>query len=247
MEYSAFEKLLNSHHVSVYQVSKATGISASTFSDWKNRRSTPKADKLARIADFFSISLDELLGTAEGRRNAEASYRNLRANKLVPVIGVLSWQMAAAAVTGFIAKENVVGTLAVCFGATQFINAEELALVEGEAANAAALMTGINGAGEIVSITAVAALAYLMFNLFSPPCFAAIGAMNAEMKDTKWLLGGIALQLGMGYTVGFFVYQIGTLLATGTLGAAFLPGGDRDDAVRPSGKEVKPWDRSTIF
>lgn len=89
MDYSAFEKLLNAHHVSVYQVSKATGISASTFSDWKNRRSTPKADKLARIADFFSISLDELMGTAEGRRNAEATYKNLRANKLVPVIGVI--------------------------------------------------------------------------------------------------------------------------------------------------------------
>lgn len=87
MEYKSFEKLLKSHGVTVYQVSKATGISASTFTDWKNGRSTPKADKLARIADFFSMSLDELLGTNEGRRSAEASYRNIRAQHMVPVIG----------------------------------------------------------------------------------------------------------------------------------------------------------------
>ncbi len=143
---------------------------------------------------------------------------------LVPVVGVLSWQLAAAAVTGFIAKENVVGTLAVCFAATKFINAEELALIEGEAANAAAVMTGLNANGEVVAITAVAALAYLMFNLFTPPCFAAIGAMNSEMKSAKWLWGGIALQLCVGFTVSFLVYQIGTLIVTHTLGAAFLPG-----------------------
>jgi len=70
----------------------------------------------------------------------------------------------------------------------------------------------------------VAALAYLMFNLFTPPCFAAIGAMNSEMKSAKWLWGGIALQLGVGYTVGYLVYQIGTLVVEGTLGAGFLPG-----------------------
>jgi len=89
MEYAAFEKLLQLHNVTVYQVSKATGISASTLSDWKNGRSTPKADKLARIADFFSIGLDELMGTNEGKRRAEDSFRSLRANKMVPVIGVI--------------------------------------------------------------------------------------------------------------------------------------------------------------
>ncbi|MBQ9805488.1 MAG: helix-turn-helix domain-containing protein [Clostridia bacterium] len=89
MDYLAFEKLLKTHRVSVYQVAKATGISSSTLCDWKNGRSTPKADKLARIADYFSISLDELMGTAEGRRRTEASYRNLRASKMVPVIGVI--------------------------------------------------------------------------------------------------------------------------------------------------------------
>ena len=89
MEYTAFEKLLELHQVSVYQVSKATGISASTFSDWKSGRSSPKADKLARIADYFDVGLDTLLGTNEGKRHAEASYRSLRANKMVPVIGVI--------------------------------------------------------------------------------------------------------------------------------------------------------------
>ena len=89
MEYASFEKLLRSHGVTVYQVSKATGISASTFSDWKSGRSTPKADKLTRIADYFSVGLDELLGTNEGKRSAEASYLALRAQKMVPVIGVI--------------------------------------------------------------------------------------------------------------------------------------------------------------
>ncbi|MBQ7347128.1 MAG: helix-turn-helix domain-containing protein [Clostridia bacterium] len=89
MEYTAFENLLRSHGLTVYQVSKATGIAASTFSDWKSGRSTPKADKLARIADFFAVSLDELLGTNEGKKSAEASYRALRAHKMVPVIGVI--------------------------------------------------------------------------------------------------------------------------------------------------------------
>ena len=121
---------------------------------------------------------------------------------LVPVVGVLSWQLAAAAVTGFIAKENVVGTLAVCFvGLENLIDTEELALMEGAGAEVAGVM----------AITKVAALAYLMFNLYTPPCFAAIGAMNAEMKSSKWLWGGIGLQLGVGYTVAYFVYTIGTL------------------------------------
>ncbi len=132
---------------------------------------------------------------------------------LFPVVGIVSWQLAAAAVTGFIAKENVVGTLAVCFSITNFINIDDLVL-EGGASEVAAVM----------GLTQVAALAYLMFNLFSPPCFAAIGAMNAEMKSAKWLWGGIALQLCVGFTVGYLIYQVGTLISTGALGAGFLPG-----------------------
>lgn len=89
MEFSRFEQLLKSHGVTVYQVAKATGIAASTLSDWKNGRSTPKADKLARIAEYFSLTLDELMGTEGGVRAAESSYRTLRASKMVPVIGVI--------------------------------------------------------------------------------------------------------------------------------------------------------------
>ena len=144
-----------------------------------------------------------------------ASIASPFAYLLVPIVGVLSWQLAAAAVTGFIAKENVVGTLAVCFvGLENFIDTEELAMMEGAGAEVAG----------IIAITKVAALAYLMFNLYTPPCFAAIGAMNSEMKSAKWVWGGIGLQLGTGYTVGFLVYQIGTLITTGSLGAAFVPG-----------------------
>ncbi len=144
-----------------------------------------------------------------------ASIANPVAYILVPIVGVLSWQFAAAAVTGFIAKENVVGTLAVCFvGLENLIDTEELELMEGAGAEVAG----------VFAITKVAALAYLMFNLFTPPCFAAIGAMNSEMKSAKWLWGGIGLQFAVGYTVGFLVYQIGTLITEGTLGAGFVPG-----------------------
>ncbi len=132
-----------------------------------------------------------------------ASIASPFAYLLVPIVGVLSWQLAAAAVTGFIAKENVVGTLAVCFvGLENLIDTEELALMEG---------TGAEVAG-IMAISKVAALAYLMFNLYTPPCFAAIGAMNAEMKSAKWLWGGIGFQLAIGYTVSYLVYTIGTLI-----------------------------------
>ena len=130
-------------------------------------------------------------------------------------MGVVSWQLAAAAITGFIAKENVVGTLAVCFaGLSNLIDTEELALMEGAGEEVAA----------VFAITKAAALAYLMFNLYTPPCFAAMGAMNSEIKDKKWLAGGIALQFATGFTVAFLVYQIGTLVTTGAVGTGFVPG-----------------------
>ena len=133
---------------------------------------------------------------------------------LIP-IGAGVWQMAAAAVTGFIAKENVVGTLAVCYvGLENLIDTEELALMEGAGAEVAG----------VFAITKVAALAYLMFNLFTPPCFAALGAMRAEINDRKWFWGGVALQFATGYSIAFFVYQIGTLITEGHVGAGFIPG-----------------------
>ena len=128
-------------------------------------------------------------------------------------LGFGVWQLAAAAITGFIAKENVVGTLAVVYGVTNLIDTEELALVGSG-----------NEVATVMGLTKVAALAYLMFNLYTPPCFAALGAMNSEMKSGKWLFAGICLQLATGYTVAFLVYQIGTLITTGSLGTAFVPG-----------------------
>ncbi len=132
---------------------------------------------------------------------------------LVPVVGIVSWQLAAAAITGFIAKENVVGTIATVYAITNFIDTEELELI-GEG----------NAVATAMGITKVAALAYLMFNLYTPPCFAALGAMNSEMKSAKWLWGAIGLQLATGFTVGFLVYQIGTIFVTGSLGAGFAGG-----------------------
>ena len=130
-----------------------------------------------------------------------------------PIVGVVAWQLAAAIITGFIAKENVVGTLAVCFvGLENLINTEDLALVDGAGAEVAG----------VFAITKVAALAYLMFNLFSPPCFAAIGAMNAEIKSKKWLFAGIGIQLSVGYTLAFLTYFFGTILTSGTLGKAWM-------------------------
>ena len=132
---------------------------------------------------------------------------------LIPITGVCAWQLAAASITGFIAKENVVGTLATVYVITNFIDTEELELVG--SGNEVAMVMGL---------TKVAALAYLMFNLYTPPCFAALGAMNSEMQSGKWLAGAICFQLATGFTVAFIVYQVGTLIVTGSLGAGFLGG-----------------------
>ena len=131
---------------------------------------------------------------------------------LIP-LGFGAWQFAAASISGFIAKENVVGTLAVVYGITNFIDPEELVLISDGA-----------GVAGVLGLTSVSALAYLMFNLYTPPCFAAIGAMNAEMEDRKWLWGAIAFQFCMGYIVAFITYQFGTLITTGSFGIGFVPG-----------------------
>ena len=82
---------------------------------------------------------------------------------------------------------------------------------------------GLEVAG-IMAITKAAALAYLMFNLYTPPCFAALGAMRAEINDRRWFWGGVGLQMGTGYLVAFLVYQTGSLITLGTVGAGFVPG-----------------------
>ena len=129
---------------------------------------------------------------------------------IAPIVGVALWQLAAAAVTGFIAKECVVSTLATVFMFEELIN-EDL--------EAVGAITSANMGG----ISAAAGLAFLMFNLFTPPCFAAIGAMNAEIKSKKWLWAGIGLQFAVGYTIGFLVFFFGTLFTGGSFGAAWMP------------------------
>ena len=166
---------------------------------------------LVQIMQSFNWSFQLV---EEGLENTSilASIATPFAVLLVP-LGFGVWQMAAAAITGFIAKENVVGTLAVCYGVTNFIDTEELALVSGSAEVAG-----------IFALTKAAALACLMFNLYTPPCFAALGAMNSEIKDRKWFWGGICLQLATGYTIAFLVYQLGTLFTTGSFGSGFVGG-----------------------
>ena len=167
---------------------------------------------VVQIMQTFNWSFQEAETASE---SILASIASPIAVLMIPVVGVASWQLAAAAVTGFIAKENVVGTLAVCFvGLENLIDTEELAMLEGAGAEIAGVM----------AITKVAALAYLMFNLYTPPCFAALGAMNSEINDRKWFWGGVGLQFATGYTIAFLVYQVGTLITTGSFGAGFLPG-----------------------
>lgn len=132
---------------------------------------------------------------------------------LYPIVGVVAWQLSAAALTGLIAKENIVGTIATVYAITSFIDVDTLQIVGRDSAIAQAL-----------GITPVAALAYLSFNLFSPPCFAALSALNAELKSRKWMAAAVFLQLGTGFSVGYLIYQIGTLLTTGSLGNGFIQG-----------------------
>lgn len=166
---------------------------------------------LIQIAQSFNWRF-ELIPEGMESSSILASVANPFAFLLIP-LGFGMWQMAAATITGFIAKENVVGTLAVCYGITNFIDTDALALIGNG-----------NEVATVFGITKAAALACLMFNLYTPPCFAAIGAMNSEIKDKKWMFGGIALQLATGYILAFSVYQIGTLLTTNTFGNGFVPG-----------------------
>ncbi|MFZ7132221.1 MAG: ferrous iron transporter B [Eubacteriales bacterium] len=133
-----------------------------------------------------------------------ASIGGFIAPLLIP-LGFLGWQLAAAAVTGFIAKENVVATFAIILLATS--------------------EDALHMPGGVLSqfFTPVTAYAFLVFNLFTPPCFAAIGAMNAEMGDHKWLGKAILFQFSVGYLLAMFITQIGTIIFYGELAVGFIP------------------------
>lgn len=123
---------------------------------------------------------------------------------LIP-LGFVGWQLAAAAITGFIAKENVVATFAIL-----------LAVASEEALH-------LPGGALAELFTPVTAFAYLIFNLFTPPCFAAIGAMNSEMGSKKWLFKGLAFQFGVGYVLAMLITQIGSLIVYGKPAVGFVP------------------------
>ena len=164
------------------------------------------------IMQTFNWSF-EVVGTGMAHTSILATIAKPFAYLIAPIIGVVAWQFAASAITGFIAKENVVGTIAVCFGIANLFDLDSLSMAEGSAGAVASTF----------GISTVAALAFLMFNLFSPPCFAAIGAMNAELKSKRWLFAGVGLQFAVGYTVSFAVFFFGTLIAGGDFGAAWMP------------------------
>ena len=144
---------------------------------------------------------------AEASDSILASIATPVAYLFAPVVGIVAWQLAAATITGFIAKENVVGTLAVCLvGLENLVKSDSVGSMNG-----------------VIYITPAAALAFLMLNLFSPPCFAAIGAMNAEIKSKKWLFTGIGLQLSVGFTIGFLTYFFGTVFTGASFTHAWMP------------------------
>ena len=116
-------------------------------------------------------------------------------------LGWGNWKMAVAAITGLIAKENVVATFGILFGFA-------------EVAEDGAEIWGQLGA----SIVPIAAYGFLVFNLLCAPCFAAMGAIKREMNNTKWFWFAIGYQCGLAYLVSLCIYQIGTLVTGGGFG-----------------------------
>ncbi len=120
-------------------------------------------------------------------------------------LGWGDWKAAVAAITGLVAKENVVGTFGVLYGFAEV--SEEGEEIWGTLAG---------------SYTAVAAYSFLVFNLLCAPCFAAIGAIRREMNNAKWTWFAIGYQCLLAYGVSLCIYQIGTFLTTGVVGVGFL-------------------------
>lgn len=116
-------------------------------------------------------------------------------------LGWGDWKMAVAAVTGLIAKENVVGTFGVLFGFAEV--AEDGSEIWGQLAG---------------SMTQIAAYSFLVFNLLCAPCFAAMGAIKREMNNAKWFWFAIGYQTGLAYLVSLCIFQIGSLFTTGAFG-----------------------------
>jgi len=116
-------------------------------------------------------------------------------------LGWGDWKASVAAVTGLIAKENVVGTFGILYGFAEIAE------------------TGVEIWGRLAaSFTALAAYSFLVFNLLCAPCFAAIGAIRREMNSAKWTWFAIGYQTLFAYAVSFCIYQLGMLVSTGIFG-----------------------------
>ena len=158
-------------------------------------------------AGFGMLNFDGLEGAAMEAAQAEcimAKIGNLIAWIFAP-LGWGNWKMAVAAITGLVAKENVVGTFGQLFGFAEV--AEDGAEIWGNLAN---------------SMTQVTAYSFMVFNLLCAPCFAAMGAIKREMNSAKWFWFAIGYQCGLAYLVSLCIYQIGTLITTGTFGVGVI-------------------------
>ena len=161
---------------------------------------------LSTIVLWFMMSFGWADG-AFGMLEAEQLNNSILAaigGVIAPIFAPLGWgdwKMAVAAVTGLIAKENVVGTFGVLYGFAEV--AEDGSEIWGSLAS---------------SMTAVAAYSFLVFNLLCAPCFAAMGAIKREMNNSKWFWFAIGYQTILAYVVSLCVYQLGTLFSTGAFG-----------------------------
>lgn len=145
-----------------------------------------------------------MLDTMELDHSILAAMGNAISWIFIP-LGWGNWRSAVAALTGLIAKENVVGTFGILYGFAEV--AEEGNEIWGALAG---------------SMTAVAAYSFLVFNLLCAPCFAAMGAIKREMNNTKWFWFAIGYQTLLAYVVSLCVYQIGTFITTGEFGVGLI-------------------------
>ena len=160
---------------------------------------------LSTIFIWFAQSFGFENGTFKMVENMENSVLALIGSGIAWIftpLGWGNWKPAVAAITGLVAKENVVGTFGILYGF-------------GEVAEDGAEIWGtLSGA-----MTQAAAYSFLVFNLLCAPCFAAMGAIKREMNNAKWFWFAIGYQTGLAYIVSLCIYQIGTLISTGTFGA----------------------------
>lgn len=133
-----------------------------------------------------------------------ATFGGILAPLLIP-LGFVGWQLAASALTGFVAKENVVATFAIILMASS--------------------EDALHMPGGVLTqyFNPVTAYAFLAFNLFTPPCFAAIGAMNSELASRKWMRNAILFQLSVGYIVAMLISQLGSLIVYRQPAVGFVP------------------------